>query len=510
MKVLIMEGAMIGAWFRTARGLATPVRTAFIGSVMLSLLALQKGTLNRDGMLYVETARIYIEQGFGAAATHFNLPFLSILMALVSMGTGLNLEASGHLLNILFMAGACALLVACASRMFPEAVWPICLVILAVPGFNDYRDELVREYGNWFFIMLSFWLALIWVEKPRWSMALAVQLSLIVAALFRPEALVFFGALVMWRFFAAAGMERWRQSLMLGGLPLAGLALLMVLYASGELSISRLSGDFGRFKLAGFEGKAAALAAGLIEYAKDQAPRILVMGSLGLVPLKFFTKMSVFIVPFFYAFSGNTFRTTLSRCALFVWALIFHALVLCVFALDLQFLAGRYVAPLTLYAAPLAGYGLWLLLKRFPQGGMAMVVISLLIMAGNAISLSPGKYQYVEAGAWLARNATESERVYIESARASYYAGWRYAGTAPNRARLQKGLSAGAFDLIVLEVTRKEPDVEKLLQDLKVERVAVFGQRNEAIVIIARPVLRADQDTGTSASVIREKTLGTE
>jgi len=500
----------IEAWMRTARSLATPVRTAFMGSVLLSLIALQKGTINRDGMLYVETARIYIEHGFGAAAAHFNLPFLSILMAFASMGTGLDLEVSGHLLNILFMAGACAFLVACASRMFPEAVWPICLVILAVPGFNGYRDELIREYGNWFFIMLSFWLALQWAEKPRWSLALAVQLSLILAALFRPEALMFFGALVIWRLVAASGMERWRQSLMLGGLPLACFVILIFLYLSGELSISRLSGDFGRFKLTGFDAKATALATGLIDYAKDQAPMILTLGSLALVPLKFFTKMGVFIVPFFYTFSGGFCRALLSRCSLFVWALVFQALVLCVFVLDLQFLAGRYVAPLTLYASPLAGYGLWMLLKHFPRGGVTMVIVALLIMLSNTVSLSPGKYQYLEAGDWLAKNATESERVYIESARASYYAGWRYAGTAPNRAWLQKGLSADAFDLIVLEVAREESDVSQLLQDLKLERVATFGQQNEAKVIVARPLASGDQDQGANTSTMRENTLGSE
>ena len=57
----------------------TPVRAAFFGSLLLSLAARIGGTINRDGILYVDTARLFLEGGFGAARELFNWPFLPIL-----------------------------------------------------------------------------------------------------------------------------------------------------------------------------------------------------------------------------------------------------------------------------------------------------------------------------------------------------------------------------------------------------------------------------------------------
>lgn len=130
----------------------SPVQAAFVCSLLLSAIAIiTSPTLNRDGMLYVDTARVFQESGFAAAKANFNWPFLPILMACVSWLTGLNPEFAGYLINSLFMAGTMALMVACARRQFPEAIWPICLVLLALPGLNHYRDEILREYGCWFF-----------------------------------------------------------------------------------------------------------------------------------------------------------------------------------------------------------------------------------------------------------------------------------------------------------------------------------------------------------------------
>lgn len=487
------------AWSDRVAGIATPVPATFAVSLLLSLLAVHDTEINRDGMLYADTARIFLAQGFKAAVDSFSWPFLSILMAVTSRVTGLGLEAAGYLLNSLFMAGSCALLVACGRRLFPEAAWMIGLVILAVPGFNDYRDEVLREYGSWFFILLAFWLALRWSEAPRWPLALLAQAALLMAALFRPEALAMFAALFMWQLLAAPARERWQRLLMLGGLPLLALAVLATLYASGELASNRLAAELARFRLAGFDAKAAALSAALIKYAQGQAPTILLIGSLGLVPLKFVTKMGVFLVPLLYAFAGQSLRATLARSPLFAWAFLVHWLVLCVFALDLQFLAGRYVAPLILFAAPLAGHGLWRLTERFPRWRLPIILFAVALMASNAVSFSPAKLHYVEAGNWLASNATDTPRVFIDSKRTAYYAGWHYArknATDADRDRLRAAVADGQYDLLVLEVSRKEPDIAPWLASAGLVEIRRFAHPNGDAVSIAVPAAGRAADRG--------------
>ena len=479
-----LSAARLPAWL-------TPVVAAFVGSLLLSLTARLGSTLNRDGMLYVRTSQAFLDGGFDAARELFNWPFLPILMAVVAKVSGLGVENAGHLLNALFMAGACALLVACVSRKQPEVAWSVCLVTLALPGLNEYRNELLREFGCWFFIMLAFWLALRWAERPRWLSALAVQISLGVSALFRPEALALFPALIAWQLFAAPREGKWQRLLMLGGLPVAGGALLLALYLGGYLpSGSRLAGEFARISSARFDAKAQALAAALIEYARGQARTILLFGSLALVPLKLVQKTGPFIIPLVFLLLARQCRPGLSRYPLFAWGIVAHLLVLMAFVIDLQFLAGRYVGLVLLLAAPFIGTGLWLLIQRYPRWRHVIVGVAVLAALANVVSTGQAKTHYVAAGSWLAENATESTRVYVESGRAAHYAGWyKIKPTERNRREeLAVEVRQGSYDLLVLEVSRKDPPLDDWLARAGLRVVQRFEHPNRDAVVIAAPI----------------------
>jgi hypothetical protein len=490
----------------------TPVRAAFFGSLLLSLAARIGGTINRDGILYVNTARAFLEGGFGAALELFRWPFLPILIAGASKITGIGLENAGYLLNAVFMAGACALLVASASPKQPAAAWAICLVALALPGVNEYRDELLREFGCWFFIVLSFWLALRWSEKPRWAAALAIQLSLGVAALFRPEAVAMFGALILWQIFEAPKGEKLKRVLMIGGPSIAALTALLALYLGGHLSPgNRLSGEFSRFSTARFDAKAETMSMAFIEYARGQARSILFFGSLALIPVKFFSKIGILIAPLACLLLSKHVRAILSHYALFAWGFLAHLMVLVVFVLDLQFLAGRYVGLLLIMAAPFVGIGFWLLCQRFPRWRAAMVATVIAAMLASATSLSPGKTQFVQAGAWLSANASESPRIYIESGRSAYFAGWHHGGGIPlkDRTPLATAVKDKKYDLLVLEVSRKETDIDAWLAQAGLQVVQRFGSPGRDAVIIAAPI-GLSQDSVSNTARKRQNTGSTE
>lgn len=502
------------SWLDRALTRLTPVSAAFVGSALLSLLAIWRSpTINGDGMLYVSTARIFLQEGFSAAQGAFAWPLLPILMAVVSKATGLGLENAGHFINILFMAGACAFLVASATRLYPEAAWTTCLVLLAIPGLNGYRDELIREYGCWFFLMLSFWLALRWSERPSWRQALIIQASLGGAVLFRPEAMIFFPALIAWQFFSAPKENRLRRLIMVGTLPAIGLATLVVLYFNGHLASSRIAADLSRISPARFAAKAQAIAPALFWYARDQAGNILFFGSLALIPLKFVKKMGPFIIPLLFLLAARPgIHTTLARSKIFVWAFAAHLLVLMVFVIDMQFVSGRYIALLLLLAVPATGLGFWLMTQRFPRWKHLMTAIALLIMVNNVMSFSPARNHYSDAGKWLAANATDSAQVYIESGRAAHYAGWRFAyrPKAVDRQQLPAALAKGQYRLVVLEVSRQEPEIGPWLESIGLHEIQRFSNTSKDAVVIAEPVQgnarEKTQDSAPKTERIREKT----
>jgi hypothetical protein len=466
----------------------TPVSTAFFGSLLLSLIARTGSTLNRDGILYVNTAQVFLDEGFGAAKTAFNWPFLSISLALVSKITGLGLENAGYLLNALFMAGACALMVSCAQRRHPEIAWSVCLMTLALPGLNEYRNELLREFGCWFFIMLSFWLALRWSEKPRWLMALAIQVALGAAGLYRPEALALFPALIAWQIFAAPKGERWHRLLMLGCLPLAAGIALLALNFSGYLSLGeRLGGDLSRLNSDRFDAKAQILASALIEYARGQARTILLWGSLALVPIKIIQKTGLLLIPLAFLFFSREVRTTAARFPLFAWGIAAHLLVLCVFVTDLQFLAGRYVGLILLFSAPFVATGFWLMIQRYPRWRWLMVGLAVALALSNVISTGPGKQHFVDAGHWLASNSKGPSGVYIDSGRTAHHANWPKIKLADrnNRPAIEQAAALAQYELFVLEILRRDPPLEDWMDETGLRILQRFDHPNGDAVIIA-------------------------
>lgn len=469
----------------------TPVSTAFVGSLLLTIIAHQGKVINLDGILYVHTALEFQENGFAAARKIFNWPFLPILMALVAKITGLGVEHAGYLLNALFMAGACALLVSCVDRTRPEIAWTTCLAVLAIPGLNEYRHEMLREYGCWFFVMLGIWLALRWAENPRWTTALAVQASVGAAALFRPEVLVFFATLFLWQAWQAPRAERLNRLLMIGALPILGSIVLLGIYFGGGISSgSRLAGDLQRFSLVSFDSKAQALAAALNDFGKANAGTILFVGSLAVVPLKLIGKLDLLLLPLVFLIFSGQLRSLVERFALFAWGIAAYLIVLSVFVIDMQFLQGRYVGLVLLFSAPFVGFGLWQMIQRYPRWRVLILLLAGLTMIANLKAFGPSSRYYVEAGTWLSSNVRDTSRVYNESARMLHYAGWYKTEIIEkkNRNSISKVLAENRYDYFVLEASPNDPPIQPWLDKNGLQVLKRFDRSSgRGAVVVAIP-----------------------
>jgi hypothetical protein len=479
----------ISAWARAVG----PVRTAFIGSLLLSVAALGSGALiNRDGIFYVDAARAMLDQGFALQRDGVDWQFMSILMAGLASLTGLAPETAGHVLNAFLLAGTCGLLVAITRHRLPEAAWAACLVVLAMPAYNGYRSELLREFGFWFFCMLAFWLAMRWEESPRWREAIACQLALAAATLFRLEAVVFYPALMLWQAFAAPAGQRLRRVFVIGCLPLAGAALVVVLFGSGLIALpSRVAfyleaaNPLHKLQLFG-EAAGRMTESVLNKYSREEAAYVLFFGLLSIIPVKFLKMSGVFVVPLVCSFAIQPARAALARWQPLPWVFLAHVLVLAAFVTHQFFLVGRYVSLLNLIAVPVVAAGLALLMRRFPRWRMLMVALALVTMAANVISLSPRKTHIVEAGRWLGVNAHDATRVGVDNARIAYYAGWRTSqAVSLDRPALAAALTEKRIDMVAIEVPREATDIEKWLAEHHLQPVQRFANKAGDAVIVA-------------------------
>ncbi len=477
--------------------IATPVQAAFIASLLLSIIAVMNNpVLNRDGMLYIETARNILKHGISGATQNFDWPLLPLLIAGLGYATQLNLESAAHILDALFMAGTCALMVDLIRRRMPEAAWIACLIVLAVPAYNGYRDYLAREFGYWFFSTLALWLALRWEDNAfRWHEAIACQVALICAVLFRLEAIVFFPAFWGWQLVSAPAQQKTSRVFKIAALPVAAGLLFLTLYATGLVNLPvraifylDAANIFSNSKIS--EQAAKLIASGVLpDFSKEEAGYILFFGLLSVIPIKLLGKFGILVAPFLYSCLNPSTRSVLAKWQLAGWMFAAHLVALIAFVTYQSFLSGRYVSMLNLLAVPVVAVGFSKLMARFPRWKAVFLALTFLTMFANVISLSPGKLQIKTAGAWLAANATNSSRVYANDQRIIFYAGWGYEhdkkGATFDSARLAQALANNEFDMLVLSVPHKDSAISNWIKANHLQIVQRFtNSAGDAVVVI--------------------------
>jgi len=264
---------------------------------------------------------------------------------------------------------------------------------------------------------------------------------------------------------------------------------LIYFFGSPLYEKSRLASDVVRFGVQGLEQKVQAVAAVLPAYAGEQVRGILVWGSLAIIPDRFLAKLSVFALPLLLLLFRGRLIDAVKRNSLLSCAFLAHVLVLAVFVVGMQFLAGRYVALLYLFSAPVIGYGIWYFVSDRPRWKIPVVALLLALMLANVVSFKPAKQHFVDAGNWLSANAQDSPRVYIESGRTLYYSGWRPMRRwhTDDRGELARLVKEDRFDLLVLEVSRKEKGFDQWALESGVEALARFSHPNGDAVIFVRP-----------------------
>lgn len=463
--------------------LESPATITFFLSLLLSFIArFPKVTVNRDGMLYTETARIFIEQGLDAALNSFDWLAYPALIGIFGYLTGLPYEAAGHVLGALLLAGACAIMVKQVQVFMPGQGWMACLIVLSIPAMNSGRDEILREDGYWLFMLLSFWLATRAPTRGQLLNLLAPSVALGCAALFRVEAAAFYPALVLWQWYALGKNRTFRSSLYLF-LPLLVLAVaVMAILLSDLVDLQRIqmywhavspSSLVERF---GIHAEKMAKAA-LDPYIHDEASIVLFCGLLGLLGVVYLGHLGILVIPLVYALAKRKEKTLSLQP--FGWLFLTAACVAVVFITSQFFISGRYVILLGILSIPLIVFGSSLLWQRFPRARYFFAGALVLISVDNVISLSPEKIHLADAGNWLKEHNIPSEKTFLDDYRIAYYAGWGYWGYKDDS--LEEALKSPQY--VYLAVTVRDAQDHHFEQHDLV-RIAAFHHKRDGTILV--------------------------
>ncbi len=472
----------------------SPVWLTFLASLALSLVAiLGVATVGKDAAFYLDIARQVSEQGAGAAQDRFNWPWFVLLLAGSHKYLGLPLEWAAYLWCVFFLAGTCALLVDVVRRRAPQAVWWAVLVVLAMPAFNQFRNDILREFGFWFFSVLTLWLALRWQLSGGWWRALAIFPAVVAAVLFRLEAVLLLPALALWQLPGLFCRERRGQALqlyallallaVLGGLAMAALFSLYgfpasrIVYYANLVNPLRLVESFNIF--AGQFGDSMTY-----KYSRDEAGQIVFFGLLAALLIKLIQLLGPFTLLLLDRANWRSLAAVVRGFGLFGWAAALYFLVLLVFFIQEQFINSRYMSFLNLLVVPFVAVLLASFAERRPRLGRALLVLALLVMVANVVSLGAKKTHFVDAGRWLAQNTPASAPTYYDDGRIAYYAERGYPASPPLQQALEQ---PDAFDYLLIEADGDEPWLLEWLEQHDRRVLARFANRkDDAVLVIGR------------------------
>jgi len=411
-----------------------------IVSLLFSFIAFGVDELiNSDGVLYMNMARAFLDEGLLGSAQLFNWPFFSILVSGFHLFTGFSLETSGELVNIiLFVLFTDALILIC-SKILPnnQQLFIAALFILGFTLLNDYRAYLFRDMGYWAFTAYGLYAFIRFSEKPSWLLAFAWQVAVFLSILFRIEGVVILLALPFFLLGTNQNLKTaFQQIAMLWSTVIVFTAIAISIALSQTsfvIAFSKISEvltyiDFPTL-INNFLAKSEIINSQVMSnFDKDSGSLILASGLLVMMLEKIFTALSIPYIIFYiytrYSKYGE-FNSEANYRKLILFFVAINFLILLIFVFKQYFLSTRYAVMLIT--------GLFILmLPRICQfvenawqhkrkGILAFTVLVLIAGPIDSFTVSVSKAYIKDVAMWAADNLPDDSSVITFDVISHYY-----------------------------------------------------------------------------------------
>lgn len=460
---------------------------AFLISLLLSALAIfDRAVITKDGAFYVYIAERVTSDGFSAAFKFFNWPWYSISIAAVHNFIGLPHDIIAYAFSIIYMAGLSFFIVKIVEKYDVNARWWACLLVLSIPVYNEFRGELVRETGFWFFLVLSLWFV---IGNRKVLNGLFFQISLSAAALYRLEAIFLFFPVLC--YFSLLRVELRNKILVILSYSFLFLiasvcSVLYLIFFDGELG-SRVAGYLKLINpmifLDSIGAKANIFAeAALRRWSYKDAPLILVSGIF--VSLLWRVTLYAGLSSSFVLF--KTGRESLLRGLkaepLFICSALAYFFVLFVFYIQMGFVNSRYSAALLLILTPSLSLAAYYFLEGKVKLKILFVLFSLLFCLDNIVSIGDKKYYYKEAADWVATNTSVDDSILYDDPRIAYYAEREWPSNSPKFDFVMAQGLEKSYDFLMVDLKKNEGFGDEFLSRFDV--ITSFSSKKRTLHIL--------------------------
>ena len=415
-----------------------------LASLALSGFAVAFASIpNDDAYTYIRTAEIFLEQGVGAAISHYTWAGYPILIALVSL-LGLSLFTSAYVLNAIFFAILAYAFISILRHLDDSnrIAWLAALTVLAYPELNEYRDMVLRDVGFWAMLLLALWRFMVFVDTRQFSHSVFFVLAMIGAMLFRAEAVIYLVAIPFALFLQS---DRNTQQNRQDFLKLAGficcvgaLGFLMLLAAGINLFslIFELLRIYQPFLISRFnpdEAITAAQATAIFgEYAgifsRDYVSAVVAVGlSVVLVMTLFYTIGGPFFWLLAFGLMRKHIRWHRAKVAPILAVSLANLFILVVFLYTTKFLTGRYALVFGLMAATLVPFLISSIIERNRGGKWEKFVSYFLILfffyclIDSYVSFGKSKDWLLDAAGYVELQAESDTQVLTNNHTIAYF-----------------------------------------------------------------------------------------
>jgi hypothetical protein len=405
----------------------------FLG-ILISLVAIiGDPIINKDGYIYLKTAQNFNDM-FSKAGL-YGWPFYPMMAAVLAKLLFIELKTAFLIINTFFYAAIpliSAQIFTRISQNTRQLPWAI-LIILCLPVINEQRSDIMRDPGFLFFSLLALFFLVRFAQTQNLRDSLYWQISIVLAFLFRSEAIVWWSVLSLGLFFLDVSMKQrfklWLQSMSISLTML--LALLVTSMTKFELVLTLVE----KFPITSylktmkelFSLKSDLIAHQVLKVDDEYATLVLISGLLVLLMVKLFKTIGIVhaTVALTGFYKGPSIKRT-SEHKILLWGLAACLVTYVFFILTQQFFVSRYAwlgaIVFILYAS------LWIvpwLDRVWRQSSTIIRMLIVLVFIGSilfrVVDTGTPKYHLVQSGIWVQNQVADSESLMVDDNRILLY-----------------------------------------------------------------------------------------